>query len=259
MRKLNAIPEAQARENADWMCELLADVLSEPPDTSTSAQQSFHEQAGQLSLRLALLLYTLEDDDDEVRHYLLMAASHLAPALALRVPPDPDEHRSPWQGEQWIDLIACWGDPSAVQSVAELHPWQYRSPVHAEHNALALYLDVLRKHLGGIPIDASSLAQVVQACQNPTATKEDRLFLLPSSTGLLALNASNADDWNYALAQILSAHGQEAHQGDLQLLPAGCLSFRALVLAKLGLDRGLTPRAHSEYMPLSLLEDEESE
>jgi hypothetical protein len=256
MRNLNAIPEGPALENVAWTRELLGEVLAEPPHGGGPARQSSDESVGELSLKLGLLLYALEADEDEVRSYLGMAAAHLAPALALRERPEPDEHRSPWQGEQWIDVVACWGDGPAVEAVVGLRPWQYRSPVRAEHDALALYLDVLRKYLGGSPIDEAALAGVVRACAAGSATKEDRLFLRPAADGLLALSAGDADGWNYALAQILSAHGREAHEGDLRLLPDGCLSFRALLLAKLGLDRGLSLRAASEYMPLSLVEGE---
>lgn len=255
MKALNEIPEGRARENADRARGRLGRLLADG-EAGRRGGRAFHEAVGQTSLNLALLLYTLGEEDDQVPALLRQAARHLAPALSLREPPEPGEHRSPWQGEQWIDVVACWGDADAIADVASLRPWQYRSPVRPEHDAVAVYLDALLRHLGGAPIDADALGSVVAACEAGRATKEDRLFLLPAAAGLLCVAAGDAAGWNLALAQILSAHAQEARRGDLRLLADGCLSLRALLLAKLGLDRGLALRARSAYMPVEFLKVE---
>ena len=252
MKELNAIPEDLARENAAFTRELLGDVLSDR-EAAARGDAAFHESAGELSLQLALFLTALEASRGEVVRMFEQAAAHLAPALALRRPPVEGEHRSPWQGEQWIDVVACWGDAAAIRAVAGLRPWQYRSPARPEHDALALYLGVLLRRLGGAPTDGDALRSVVAACDSGAATREDRLFLRPAASGLIAVEAADADGWNYALAQILSAHAQEAREGDLMRLADGFLSVRALLLAKLGLERGLTLRARSPYLRVDLL------
>ena len=253
MLKLNRISEDRARENAAATLDLLGRVLAVPVPGDPLKRQGFHESAGRVSLKLGLLRYALESDPDVVRQLFRDAAAHLTRALVLRQPPDENTHRGPWEAEEWLNVAACFAKDPDRKAVAKLEPWQYRNPAHREHDALARYLLVLLRHLGGQPLDTAGLLEVIEACGAANAAKESRLFLLPAARGLLAVESQNLDDWNYALAQILSAHGREARSGDLKLLPGGFISFRALMLAKFGLDRGMVCRATSDYLPLALL------
>ncbi len=255
MLKLNRISEDRAREDADATRNLLQRVLARPIPQNDQGLQALHESAGRVSLKLGLLGYALESAADSVRQLFQDAAAHLAPALALRRPPDADTHRGPWEAEEWLDVVACFGNDAGRRAVAKLEPWQYRNPSHPEHDALAGYLRILLPQLGGEPVDTSGLREVIEACGAANTAKESRLFLLPAASGLLAAESHNEDDWNYALARILSAHGREARSGDLQLLPSGFISFRALMLANLGRARGMVCRATSEYLPLFLLRE----
>jgi hypothetical protein len=257
MLRLNGITEERALDNEEFTRDLLRQVLLKSAPEDREARQSFHESAGQLSLKLGLLSYALERDATEVIRLFEGAAKHLVPALALREPPDPDTHRSPWEAEQFINVIVCFGEgSSALETIAQLKTGQYRNPLRKEHEALDQYLKVLLKFLGGGTIDVPALERVITACEAAKATKDDRLFLLPSARGLTAIAAEDEDQWNYSIARLLSAHGQEARKGDLKLLPDGLVSLRAMMLAKLGIDNEMECRAESDYLPLFLLEED---
>ena len=257
MLKLNGIPEDRARDYTEFTRDLLQQVLSEPASKDERGQQSFHERAGRLSLTLGLLLYALEADAEEVRRLFRNAARHLVPALSLRQRPDPGIHWSPWEAEQFINVIVCFGEAADMKVIALLKPWQYRNPVHPEHDGLERYLAILLRYAGGAGVDADALAKVAKACETPSTTKDNHLFLLPATRGLASLAGEDEDNWNYAIVQLLSAHGREARRGDLKFLPDGFISFRALMLAKVGMDQDMECRADSEYLPLFLFEGRE--
>lgn len=259
MLTLNRIQEKEAQDNLEWMRELLHDVRKLPSSDDPRKRQHIHENIGSLSLQLGLTAYALERDANEVHSYLSDAAEHLAQSLVLLSPPEPETHRNPWQVEQILSLVACFGSAQSRSAMGTLDANRYRHPVRPEHDALARYLDVLRAHVAGAALDTAALSAVVQACESPRATKEDRLFLRHSARGLMAVDAKNAEDWNYALAQILTSHGREARNGDLALLADGFVSLPALMLANAGLERGLSCHAKSEYLPLVLLELETDE
>jgi hypothetical protein len=259
MLTLNRIQEKQAQDNLEWTLELLQDLRARPLSQDPRNRQHFHENVGSFSLQLGLTAYALERDADEVYTYLCDAAEHLAQSLVLLAPPESETHRNPWKAEQILDLIACFGNAQSRAVIAALRPDQVRHPVRAEHDALMRYLDVLRGYLNSTPIDTIALAAVLQACESPSATKEERLFLRHNARGLSAVEANDTDSWNHALAQILTSHGREARHGDLTLLSDGFISFRALMLAKAGIERGLSCHAKSDYLPLFLLEMETDE
>ncbi|MGA3402727.1 MAG: Imm49 family immunity protein [Acetobacteraceae bacterium] len=250
MLELNQIAELRAQQSAAFTRELLADVLNEP------AQSSLDASAGRLSLDLALLLYALESDRTEIRQCFRQAALHLSRDLAARQPPDPATHRSPCEAEMHINVIASFGTQDDRGRIAGLQPWQYRNPPYPEHAALARYLAALLPYVSGAPLDHAALDAVAAACETDNATKEDRLFLLPSVRGLAAVEARDARAWNLALAQRVAAHQDEARAGDVRLLPQGFICLGGMMLAKLGRDKGMACRATSDYLPLFLLDDE---
>ena len=247
MLKLNQIAEDSANESVGWMRQSLTRLYDESPD--------FHDSIGGLSLSLGLLLYALEGNDYEIRTRFHAAALHLSLELAQRPPPEPATHRSPYEAELFINVIACFGSAEDRRRVATLQTWQYRNPVRAEHAAQSGYLELLCPYLGGAGLDLKRLGEVVMACGRTVACKEDKRFLAPSAKGLMALETGREAEWNYAMAQVLSAHTREAQSGYFKLLPEGLLCFRALMLAKLGMDRGWDAAANSEYLPLHLLDD----
>lgn len=257
MLKLNRIAEDRAKQNADHTWGLLNRVLSQRVGPEAESRQSYHESAGRLSLKLGSLLYALEANPEEIWNLFRQAAKNLAPALALRERPDPDTHRNPWEAELFINVIGCFGDDEEWAAVATLQRRQYCNPERQDRDAVVRYLETVLRYMGGDEIDTATLAEVVQACGRPAASKEERLFLLPSARGLAAVAAGDEDGWNHALAQIVAAHAREARSGDLKLLPDGFISFRALMLAKFGMDQEMECRAQSDYLPLFLLEYEE--
>lgn len=259
MLTLNQIEEKQAQDNLEWTRELLQEVRARPLSPDPRQCQHFHETVGSLSLQLGLTAYALEREADEVHTYLCDAAEHLTQSLVLLAPPELDTHRNPWKAEQILDLVACFGSAQNRAAIAALRADQLRHPVRPEHDALARYLDVLRAHIAGARLDTAALSAVVLSCESPHATKEDRLFLQPGAQGLTALEAHDTASWNHALAQILTSHGQEARDGDLALLSDGFVCLRALMLAKLGVERGLSCHATSVYLPVFLFDLETDE
>ena len=232
--------------------------LAEPTPDGNAERQDFHERAGRLALKLGLLRYALEADDRVIRGRFREAAAHLTHALVLRPPAESDTHRRPWKAEQFVNVIGCFGSDAERSAVAALREWQYRAPVQAEHETIARYVRVLCGLLGGAPLDAptlEALTGIADACDAPTAGREEYLYLLPTVRGLLAVHAGDADAWNYALARVVSAHGRDARSGDLELLPDGLVCLRGLLLAKRGLHAGLELRAASPYLPLFLLDE----
>jgi hypothetical protein len=253
MLKLNKIQEEQAREHLQWARGLLEELRAAPLPNTDHAQQKYHENLGTQALQVGLFAYALEYDDSEVIQLLSQAAHHLARSLTLRMPTDPDTSRNPWQTEKFLNVIACFGNPADQSAMVALQVHQLCNPIRPHHEPLLQYLLAVRAGFSEAPFDAAAFSAVVKACDSPQASKDQRLFLLPAARGLLAVATENEDDWNYALAQILTSHGREARRGDLKLLADGFISLRALMLAKWGMDQGLSCHADSEYLPLHLL------
>jgi hypothetical protein len=251
MLTLNQISEASSRDNASYARETLQTLVAGP------RHANFNEIAGRLSLELGLYLYALEADEAEIRSCFTTAAQYLSLALAGRKQ-DSDADRSPYEAEQFVNVIVCFGNEADCRGIAALQPRQYRNPQHKQHEALAQYLATLLPQLGGGEPSAPALRAVLARCEARTASKEDRLFLAPSVRGLLAVVEEDESAWNLALAQLTAAHAEEARTGDFRLLPDGFVCFRALMLAKLGMDADLYCRAASEYLPVLLLADEPS-
>jgi hypothetical protein len=258
MLKLNRIPEDRARAGLARARTFLDELAEESDAQSPRARQSRYESMGRLSLEAGLLGYALEEPALVVRRHLAEAAGSLARALVLRETPEPAARRNPWQAEQYLNVVACFGDPAERAIVSGLSPWQYRHPEHREHDPLASYLALLCRHLGGEPLDADVLRHVVEACGVASASKETRLFLLPLAEGLLALEGGDDEAWNRSIARLVAAHAREARSGELKLRAESCICLGGLLLAGLGLKRGRVCRAESPYLPLFLLRLDES-
>jgi hypothetical protein len=238
--------------------EAIEQVRARQAVTFTRPQLRRHQETlGRQSMELGLMGYALDLPQDEVRAHFISAAKHLSLALAGRPAPEPDESRNPWEAEQFLNVIGAFGTPEVISRIGALGLWQVRNPPHAATEAVGRYLMALCPFLCGHELDKSALHDVLAACERGNANRDMRRFLLPASRGLLAANARDEEVWNEALAALAAAHAREAQTGDLQLLPAGLMSLRGLMLAKLGLDRGLTCRAVSEFLPVGLLEEHE--
>lgn len=247
MLKLNAINEDGVVEAVEWNREILREI--EQRETGGE----YDEEAGKLHRDQGCLLYALERPE-AARGHFGEAARRLSRALVGRARPEPATHRSAWEAEQFLNIIATFGTAEDVARLEELQPWQCRAPERAGQEALAGYVAVLADHLLGRAVNEEALAAWRAECERAKAGKEERLFLASSIRGLLAVRAGNEEEMNFALARILAAHKREAQKGDLKLLAQGMVSFRALMLARLGAEAGLECRAVSEYLPLELLE-----
>ena len=247
MLTLNLIPEDRARESLDFARDRLRRLLAEEGSPGRD------ERAGRLCLEIGVFGYALEDYSSAIREDFQEAASLLSLALAFRSAPEPDEQRNPYEAEGFLGAIGCFGESSDRERVGNLREEQLRNPIRPEHAAISRFIGQLADCVAGRPPEREELLAVIEDCGRVRASRDDRTSLLPAARGFLSVAARDADDWNYALAQILVAHRREAMHGEWKYLPSGLISFRALYLAKYGLDRGLKLTAESDYMPISLL------
>lgn len=245
---LNKIPARLLREGVESLLETQAVTLTRPH------LRRFHETLGRQFMELGLMDYALDVPLPEVRARFRSAAEHLVQALVGRAEPEPDESRNPWEAEQFLNVIGGFGTPAALGLVAGLLPWQVRSPSREATQAVGRYLAVLCPFLGGAELDVPGLREVLGECERGNASRDMRRFLRPSALGLLAVQEADADGWNAALAALADAHAREAQMGDLQLLPAGLISLRGLMLARLGLNRGMPYRTVSDFIPVAVLD-----
>lgn len=257
MLKLNKIQEEQAREQLQWTRGLVEESLVAPVPSDARARQTYHENIGTNFLQVGLFAYALEYEGAEVVHFFRQSAEHLAISLTLRKPADPDVSLNPWQTEKFLNVVACFGNASEKAAMVSLQEHQLCNPIRAHHEPLVRYLLAARAGFGDAPFDAAAFSTVVTACDSPQASKDQRLFLQPAARALVAIATENEDDWNYALAQILTSHAREARHGDLKLLTDGFISLRALMLAKWGIDQGLSCHVDSPYLPHQLLPENE--
>jgi hypothetical protein len=235
----------------------IADLESRREVTLTRPQlKSFEETLGRQSMELGLMSYALDLPADEVRAHFIDAAEHLARALAGRAEPEPEESRNPWEADEFLSVIGAFGTPDALARIGALPPSAVRNPPRPATEAVGRYLMALCPFLAGGALDRPALEEVIAACERGNASRDMRRFLRPAARGLLAAEAGDEDGWNEALAGLAAAQAREAQSGDLQLLPAGLMSLRGVMLARLGLARDLECRAVSDYLPLDLLEED---
>jgi hypothetical protein len=191
---------------------------------------------------------------------LQRAASSSCEAVAVRTRPGLDAggslpgYRSPWEFSEALDLVAAFGDAATQQKARMVQEWQYRSSSSPEEDALALYLDVLKKYFGGGPLDEDACARVEAHAGADVASKLDRLFLWPDVRALRAMRSGDGAEWNDALLRLVTAHAQEAMRGEYRFRTIGLMCLPGLRLARFGLDRSMRCTVESPYLPLDLLE-----
>lgn len=235
---------AAALLEAEWL-----EVLLQSPARSVREE----DNAGRLALNLGFYHHVLDENSSTSRDYFVRAAAHCALALARRAAPGASEHRNIYDAELYLNAIGVFGSAHERRLCADLTRSQVSAPEHACDDAMAAYVGVLARHLGGAAPDQTTLDRVVQLCERVQASRLDRRYLLPSATGLLAVARKDAGAFNLAIAQLLSAHTQEAQKGDLRLLPQGLICMRAMMLAQCGRDAGLACSVASPYLPQQLL------
>jgi hypothetical protein len=259
MPRLNRIADANLRNSLEFETEILSNLRSADAPTDHAGLVEFSENRGYVARSVALYryaLYTYSEggDPDELAALFAGAASDFALSLSLRPPPDESSSRSPWQAESYLCLIACFGDDEAAAQAASLEPWQYRFPARPETEDLARYLSHLCGAIDGADFDPVLLASIAAAAGVPNADRENRLFLAPAASGLIAIHSGDERAWNAAIAKLVAAHKEDALRGQLRLLPQGMIAMTALMVAKFGLDAGLKCTIESDYLPLFLLD-----
>lgn len=248
MPALNQITDSRLREEWTELGQTLAELRPTPGKPT-----EHDESVGRIAMTLGLIGHALDTDEAQTREHFTLAATHLARALARRAPPDGDEHRDPYESEQFLNVIGAFGNDEARLLCTSLMPQQLRWPEHAQHRAQGTYVGMLVQHFAGQKLDAAALQAVMSGCDSPRASREDRRFLRPSATGLDAVAHHDDTTVKLALAQLVTAHAQEALAGDLSLQYEGLACLRALMLARFAMNAGLDATIESPYLPLHLL------
>ena len=97
------------------------------------------------------------------------------------------------------------------------------------------------------------LASVINRAEVEFAPRNDRVFTLPKAKALQALVTGNVAEWEHAVGGIVAAHREEALKGEYKLLEDGFIALPALMLARLGMERGQNCKVESPYLPLELV------
>lgn len=249
MPPLNQISQSRLREEWAELGQSLAELRPAP------GKPTAHDDGiGRMAMSLGLIGHALDASPDETRPHFTLAATHLARALAKRAPPGEDEHRSPDESELFLNVIGAFGDREAWLLCTSLMPHQLRWPEQPRHQAQGTYLGMLVQHFAGQTLDDQALHAVLSGCDSPKASREDRRFLRPSANGLDAVAHQDDTAVKLALAQLVTAHAQDALAGDLSLRFEGLACLRALMLARFALKAGLSVAIASPYLPLHLLD-----
>lgn len=251
--RLNKMTDQTIRELLDQRQESLATRLASPAPAPGPARERYATAVADMSFAIGAMLYQQEGDVAEIREHLARASVFFLQALTMRGTPGPTTRRNPYEFEKALALLVCFGDAGQRGRVAEIREEQYRVPPRPEQNAFAAYLDATKQFVASGTIDEQELDGVEQRCLTDTASKDERLSLLPKVRTLRAVVQSDEAGWNAALDNIIAAHEKEALHGEYTLLPDGLICLPAMMLAQLGAERGMTCQLNSAYLPNMLL------
>ncbi|XXT18669.1 Imm49 family immunity protein [Sorangium sp. So ce429] len=253
--KLNKISDEIVKENLEHNLAKLSELTSRGPRSSQPSDlEAYFDAVGSRSRDIGLAMYQQERDQRDIRAHLAKAADFLIREHAVRPPPAPNTSRSPWYFKQAIELGICWGDVEKRKALTSIQPWQYRNPPHTEHDGLVEYLQLLLRFVTEQRVEPASCQPVELRFTSDTASKEEREELLPGARGLRGVAERAEDLWNEAIADLVKAHEVEAKKGEYKRSEEGFMCLPGLALAKLGMERGLTCRVRSIYLPLALLQ-----
>ncbi len=248
MTRLNLISTEMLQEEQAELAPELDEMLATPTLAADAA-----DTIGGLALRLGLVGHALGNPAHEVAARFRCAARHLAAALSHRPEPGPDDFRDPFRAELWLDVIAAFGTTADRQRCAALEAGALRHPAHVETATQGAYLKLLQRAVAGLTPEPAAVRAVLKACDAPTASRDDRLGVLPCARGLDAIARRDARGLNEALAQRLAAHAEDALRGDFKRRFEGLVCLPALALAAIGQYAGLVTTVTSDYLPLQLL------
>jgi len=244
VQQLNHIDEAGLRA-------MLGVTLGLMERIRASARPANPDISGRLLLELGLLRHALEEGDPV--ECWRAAAPRLAEGLRAR-PEDKTAARNPYDALRRLSVIAVFANAPTRAAMAGLALHQLANPPSPAYAAPLELLSLLLPILGGDAADAGALTGLAESLEtSDTTPRAERRLIAPLARGLAAVAAADAEAWNLAVAQTIAFQAEQSERGDMKRMVFGLTSFEGLMLAQIGLARGMPLRAVSAWLPLGLL------
>jgi hypothetical protein len=115
-------------------------------------------------------------------------------------------------------------------------------------------LRLLLPVFGGQAPDVAALSDLGETIETSgTASREEVRLIGPLARGVAAVATADSETWNLCVAQVVTFQAEQSEKGAMRRLITGLTSFEGLMLAHMGLARGMPLRASSPWLPLELL------
>jgi hypothetical protein len=233
----------------------LAGMLAAPvPENSPRVERERYARGvANYSFDLGAMLYEQEGDTGEIREHLRRAATMYLRQLEIRGNPEPDEYRSPWDFGRALALVVVFGDAGQRRAIANLGKSKYYTPTDKENETYGEYLELVQEYLRTGTVDRGLAMRMEARASSDTASKEEAQLLLPQIHALQAIIDTDVARWDESLKQLVKAHEVEAKKGDYKKSTDGMMALPAMMLAKLGMERGMATTVKSPYVPLAFV------
>ena len=245
--KLNNIADEIVKENVAYSESRIQKQLAKAPEQRNLAA------LGDAYFELGTGCYQQQRPIDEIKKYLGLSGEFLTKAIFART----KSQHEPTYFERAFALAVCFGLPDDVMRGASLTNEQIFAPNDEQskkHFGLTLeYVNLLRVFAGSGNLDIEATEKVKQKCTTPTAWKFDAIETKAKLNALESIQKGNDKQWNEALQILLNEHQNESLNGEYRKLNAAFIAIPTLVLAKLGLAKGMACTISSDYLPLQLL------
>jgi len=226
-----------------------------PLTSSQRDQENYLHTLGRLSFDVGMTLYRQKGSLAEVRLHLHQAGDFSLKEHLLRSKPAANTSRNPWAFKRLMEIVICWGMPAQRSGLGLVKHWQYRNPCHSNTEDVAAYIQLFSAHFIGKALDLLEIQRVVARLPLTGKASVDMKSLRLSLLALQALESNLVRDWTDAISGLLMLHGVECRSGDLRLSEEGHMCLPALMLARLGSERGWVCDLDSPYLPLDLIKD----
>lgn len=216
-----------------------------------NARQQRH--LGDQWFQVGALLYQQGGSLDDIRSALSSAGSARLRSYELLSEPAAMETRNPWSFLRSAGLVVAFGDERMRERLAQVRPIHFWLPPSEGTRAVALAAEavqaLIRGDRSGVPVTAA-----ISALTMDVTPDHAKRTLSPLVSGLRAILHGDVAVFRAALAEVVRVHEYEALHGDYTLSADGLLSVDALMLEKLGRERGWSSGVTSPYLPVALLE-----
>jgi len=250
--QLNKLSDAAIQSDIANNRERLEKFLAAPESSPMRSDRvRYTRRLADAALDLGLELYQQEGDLAEVRRYLGLAGKELLSILFIE---SEKAVLSPLEFEKALALAECFCPRSLYESINKVPVGKFfASPDSLKfYTVLAHYLDVLRLYLPTKKLNNEAWKHVESECLQTNASRYDSEVNLAKLKALKAVDTSDGDLLNTAIATLVRDHENEATRGDNQRSSRGFISLPALMYAHMGASRGLACTVKSPYLPNSL-------